>query len=51
MADLHGLPPDDLLKIYYSLRLTRASEDRVIKLYRQGRIFGGVYVSNGQEAI
>jgi len=51
VADLHGLPPKDLLKIYYYLRLTRASEDRVIKLYRQGRIFGGVYVSNGQEAL
>jgi len=51
VAELHGLPPDDLLKIYYYLRLTRASEDRVIKLYRQGRVFGGVYVSNGQEAI
>lgn len=51
MADLHGLPPDDLLKMYYYLRLTRASEDRVIKLYRQGRVFGGVYVGNGQEAI
>ncbi|MFQ5991199.1 MAG: thiamine pyrophosphate-dependent dehydrogenase E1 component subunit alpha [Nitrospiraceae bacterium] len=41
----------DLLQMYYYLRLTRALEDRVTALYRQGRIVGGVYTSNGMEAI
>ncbi|MFQ5883226.1 MAG: thiamine pyrophosphate-dependent dehydrogenase E1 component subunit alpha [Candidatus Methylomirabilales bacterium] len=40
-----------LLKIYYYLRLTRGLEDRVIKLYRQGKILGGCYVGTGEEAI
>jgi TPP-dependent pyruvate/acetoin dehydrogenase alpha subunit len=41
----------DLLQMYYYLRLTRALEDRITALYRQGRIVGGVYTSNGMEAI
>jgi pyruvate dehydrogenase E1 component alpha subunit len=45
------LTRDELLEIYYYLRLTRALEQRVIALYRQGRIVGGVYLSAGEEAI
>src|ERR1044072_7655694 len=41
----------DLLLMYYYLRLTRALEDRVTALYRQGRIVGGCYPSHGMEAI
>lgn len=41
----------DLLQMYYYLRLTRTLEDRITALYRQGRIMGGVYTSNGMEAI
>lgn len=41
----------DLLQMYYFLRLTRTLEDRITALYRQGRIVGGVYTSNGMEAI
>ena len=41
----------DLLQMYYYLRLTRALEDRITALYRQGRIVGGVYTGNGMEAI
>lgn len=41
----------DLLQMYYYLRLTRTLEDRITALYRQGRIVGGVYTSNGMEAI
>ncbi len=41
----------DLLQMYYYLRLTRAVEERVTALYRQGRIVGGVYTSFGMEAI
>ena len=46
--------PDDaaLLKMLYSMKLTRAIETRIErKLYRQGKIVGGVYVGRGQEAI
>src|SRR5262245_41128218 len=41
----------DLLQMYYYLRVTRALEDRVTALYRQGRIVGGCYTSHGMEAI
>jgi TPP-dependent pyruvate/acetoin dehydrogenase alpha subunit len=42
---------DHLLQMYYYLRLTRTLEDRITALYRQSRIVGGVYTSNGMEAI
>ncbi|MFQ5874318.1 MAG: thiamine pyrophosphate-dependent dehydrogenase E1 component subunit alpha [Dehalococcoidia bacterium] len=40
-----------MLDMYYYLRLTRALEDRVRILYRQGKLPGGAYLSTGQEAI
>ncbi|MGB4780681.1 thiamine pyrophosphate-dependent dehydrogenase E1 component subunit alpha [Candidatus Methylomirabilis sp.] len=43
--------PDELLNIYYFLKLTRGLEQRVITLYRQGKIVGGVYLGTGEEAI
>src|SRR5262245_11793816 len=47
------LPPTETqLKILYYMKLTRELEDRIErKLYRQGKIVGGVYVGRGQEAI
>lgn len=45
------LPKEELLKLYHDLLLTRQFEDRLSKLYRQGKIFGGLYLSKGQEAI
>ncbi len=45
------LTRDQLLDIYYHLRLTRSLEERIGILYRQGKIFGGVYLSTGQEAV
>lgn len=39
------------LLMYYHLRLTRALEERLSILYRQGKILGGVYLSTGQEAV
>lgn len=42
---------EDLVRMYSFLRLTRALEDRITALYRQGRIVGGVYTSTGMEAI
>jgi TPP-dependent pyruvate/acetoin dehydrogenase alpha subunit len=42
----------DLLKMLHFMKLTRALEYRIErKLYRQGKIVGGVYVGRGQEAI
>src|SRR3989441_12111955 len=42
----------DLLRMLHSMKLTRALEYRIErKLYRQGKIVGGVYVGRGQEAI
>lgn len=44
-----GLTHDDLRRIYYYLRLTRALETRLTNLYRQGKVIGGLYSSLGQE--
>jgi|SRR3990172_7600897 len=41
-----------LLDMLYYMKLTREIENRIErKLYRQGKIVGGVYVGRGQEAI
>jgi TPP-dependent pyruvate/acetoin dehydrogenase alpha subunit len=42
---------EELLHIRYYLHLTRALENRLSILYRQGKIAGGVYLSTGQEAV
>jgi pyruvate dehydrogenase E1 component alpha subunit/2-oxoisovalerate dehydrogenase E1 component alpha subunit len=39
------------LDLYYYMRLNRAVEDTMVKLFRQNRIVGGLYSSLGQEAI
>jgi TPP-dependent pyruvate/acetoin dehydrogenase alpha subunit len=39
------------LDLYYYLRLNRAVEDMMVKLFRQNKIVGGLYSSLGQEAI
>lgn len=44
-----GLTADRLGEIYYYLRLTRALEERLVALYRQGKVIGGLYRSLGQE--
>ncbi|MGH7699912.1 MAG: thiamine pyrophosphate-dependent dehydrogenase E1 component subunit alpha [Gemmatimonadales bacterium] len=44
-----GLTRDQLLEIYYYLRLTRTLEERLTALYRQSRVIGGLYRSLGQE--
>ena len=40
---------DQLLEIYYYLRLTRTLEDRLVALYRQTKVIGGLFRSLGQE--
>jgi pyruvate dehydrogenase E1 component alpha subunit/2-oxoisovalerate dehydrogenase E1 component alpha subunit len=39
------------LDLYYYMRLNRAVEDTMVKLFRQNKIVGGLYSSLGQEGI
>jgi len=56
-ADAHNITEDGLRadlaqKCLYYMSLMREVEDRIErKLYRQGKVVGGVYVGRGQEAI
>lgn len=45
----HGLTNDQLLEIDYFLRLTRTLEERLVALFRQSKVIGGLYRSLGQE--
>jgi TPP-dependent pyruvate/acetoin dehydrogenase alpha subunit len=45
-----SLSKETLSQIYFTMRLTRAMEDRIHKLFLQGRIVGGVYTAQGHEA-
>lgn len=45
-----GLHREQLAEIYYWLRLTRTLEERLVNLYRQGKVIGGLFRSLGQEA-
>jgi pyruvate dehydrogenase E1 component alpha subunit/2-oxoisovalerate dehydrogenase E1 component alpha subunit len=44
-----GLSREQLLDVYYYLRLTRSLEERLVNLYRQSKVIGGLYGSLGQE--
>ncbi len=44
------LPPERLLDLYRLMLLNRLLEERLVNLYRQGKIVGGLYRSLGQEA-
>ena len=46
-----SLKPEQAQELYYYLRLTRSLEDMLARLYRQGKVFGGLYSSLGQEAV
>ena len=39
------------LDLYYYMRLNRMVEERLVNLYRQGKVVGGLYRSLGQEAV
>src|SRR3954462_5150506 len=45
-----GLTRDQLLELYYDMRLTRSLEERLVNLYRQTKVVGGLFRSLGQEA-
>jgi pyruvate dehydrogenase E1 component alpha subunit/2-oxoisovalerate dehydrogenase E1 component alpha subunit len=44
------LEPERLLDLYWYMLLNRRLEERLVNLYRQGKVIGGVYRSLGQEA-
>jgi TPP-dependent pyruvate/acetoin dehydrogenase alpha subunit len=48
-SDTHGLTTAQLLEIDYYLRLTRTLEERLVALFRQAKVIGGLYRSLGQE--
>jgi TPP-dependent pyruvate/acetoin dehydrogenase alpha subunit len=39
------------LELYYFMKLNRSLEEQMVKLFRQNKIVGGLYLSLGQEAI
>src|SRR5213594_465210 len=45
-----GLSRGQLLELYYWMRLTRTLEERLVALYRQTKVVGGLFRSLGQEA-
>jgi TPP-dependent pyruvate/acetoin dehydrogenase alpha subunit len=47
---LPALTRDQLLELYYYMRLTRSLEERLVNLYRQTKVVGGLFRSLGQEA-
>ena len=44
------LSREQKLELYYYMRLTRALEERLVNLYRQTKVVGGLFRSLGQEA-
>ena len=44
------LKPEQMLELYRYLKMTRLVEERLVNLYRQTKIVGGVFRSLGQEA-
>ena len=49
MIETFGLSRDQLLDIEYYLKLTRLLEERLVALFRQAKVIGGLYRSLGQE--
>jgi TPP-dependent pyruvate/acetoin dehydrogenase alpha subunit len=45
-----ALSRDQKLELYYWMRLTRTLEERLVALYRQTKVVGGLFRSLGQEA-
>jgi len=45
------LTREQYLDLYFFMRLNRAVEDTMVKLFRQNKIVGGLYSSLGQEAV
>ena len=50
VAASSGLDRAAKLELYYYMRLTRSLEERLVNLYRQTKVVGGLFRSLGQEA-
>jgi TPP-dependent pyruvate/acetoin dehydrogenase alpha subunit len=50
-SDAPGVPRDIRLQLFRLILLQRLAEERIMALYRQGRIAGSVYTGRGQEAV
>ncbi len=46
-----SLTREQHLELYYYMKLNRALEEQMVRLFRQNKIVGGLYSSLGQEAI
>jgi len=49
-AETFGLSRKQVIDLYYWMRLTRTLEERLVALYRQTKVVGGLFRSLGQEA-
>src|SRR5438874_9691114 len=49
-ASREDLSRDQILDLYYWMRMTRTLEERLVALYRQTKVVGGLFRSLGQEA-
>ena len=47
----HALTREQHLDLYYFMQLNRQLEERMVRLFRQNKIVGGLYSSLGQEAV
>jgi len=47
----HALTREQHLDLYYYMQLNRQLEERMVRLFRQNKIVGGLYSSLGQEAV
>ena len=45
-----ALSNQERLELYYYMRLTRECDNAILRLYKQGKIVGGAYTGNGNEA-
>ena len=45
-----ALPIEKKFELYYWMRMTRTLEERLVALYRQTKVVGGLFRSLGQEA-
>jgi TPP-dependent pyruvate/acetoin dehydrogenase alpha subunit len=48
--DTLNLTREDAVRLYFFMVLTREFENSLLRLYRQGKLVGGAYTGNGNEA-
>jgi TPP-dependent pyruvate/acetoin dehydrogenase alpha subunit len=50
VASYASLSNPERLEMYYLMKLARECDNAILRLYRQGKIVGGAYTGNGNEA-